>query len=259
MPASVAVRPPNRPSSGAQVIRRIFGTNAKIVRRSPIPRQYRHVINWGNTSPIQAAGTPLYYNRPEKIAAATNKLQAFQVLKEGEVSIPEYKTRLESVPTKEIWLARTMLSASSGRGIEVLRPGATIPHAPLYVQYVRKLREFRIHVVRGQAVFIQEKLRRNDNEQTADQQLIRNYDNGWVFAVSSVSLTDPALQGIIAEAVKAVQVLGLDFGAVDCILRKSDNHPIILEVNTAPGLSSPSLIEAYRTSFTRMVNGHNGQ
>lgn len=247
MPASIAIRPPDRYSFGAINLRNFLGNVARVVRRSPIPRQYTHVINWGNSAPITTRGT--IFNQPEKISDATNKQRAFWTMGAAQVTIPEWQTTPPTVREGEIWLARTVLNGSGGEGIVVLRAGDTVPRAPLYVRYVRKLREFRVHVVRGEAIFVQEKLRRNGAEQTRDQQLLRNYNNGWVFAVSTVSLESPEIQPLIAEAIKAVVALGLDFGAVDCLLERSTNKPYVLEVNTAPGLDSPSLLTAYSQSF----------
>jgi hypothetical protein len=119
----------------------------------------------------------------------------------------------------------------------------------LYVKYIPKLREFRAHVAFGHVIFLQEKKRKTENEQTDDQKLIRNHDNGWVFCINDIQLTDAERTSINAEAVKATTALGLDFGAVDLILGKKDNLPYILEVNTAPGLESPGLIEAYKNAF----------
>lgn len=247
MPAKIAIRPPDRYSFGAHNLRNFLGDAARLVRRVPVPRQYTHVINWGNSAPITTSGVVL--NDPHKISLATNKKEAFIEMREDHISIPEWRDNLTEVAAGDIWLARTVLSGSGGEGIVVLRHGDTIPRAPLYVKYIRKLREFRVHVVRGQAIFVQEKLRRNGAEQTRDQALLRNYDNGWVFAVSTISLESPEIQSLLGEAVRAVGALGLDFGAVDCVLEKRTNRPYVLEINTAPGIDSPSLATAYATTF----------
>lgn len=254
MPATIAVRPPARPSNGARILRQSLGDVAKIVRNPRIPPQYTHIINWGNSVGVSHLDRARLFNPPSAVSRASNKLIAFETLQREGVTVPEFSTTAPDLSGSSIWLARTMLNASQGRGIEVLRQASDIPRAPLYVKYVRKLREFRVHVVGGQAVFIQEKLRRYDTQQTPDQRLIRNYDNGWVFAIQGISVNDQTLAPLIEEAKRAVVALGLDFGAVDCLIEKRTNHPYILEVNTAPGLSSPSLISAYTEAFKRMCN-----
>ena len=228
-------------------MRHMFGDNARLVRKDVVPRQYRHVINWGNSAPL-AAGNYQLYNNPDKISRATNKLTAFRDMAAQGVSVPECVAEL-SDDRQGIWLARTVLAGSGGDGIVVIRPGDEVPVAPLYVKYIKKEKEFRLHVVRDEVIFVQQKKRRNGVEQTADEKLIRNHDNGWVFAIEDVVAPDDLQE----QAVMAVAALGLDFGAVDCVIGKDDNRPYILEVNTAPGIESPSLTNAYATAFTRML------
>lgn len=255
--ARIAIRPPYRPSNGAQAVREALGSNARIVRRDPLPRQYRSLINWGNAQPLHTNVRVL--NKPGAISKAVNKLIAFETMKAGDVSIPVFTTDAPEVQPKQVWLARTKLGGSGGEGIEVVRHGQEVPRAPLYVKYVPKKREFRVHVVSGKAVFLQEKKKKLDVEMDANQRLIRNYDNGWVFTIGGASTDDPLLTPLMEEAVKAVAVLGLDFGAVDCILEKATNKPMILEVNCAPGLESPTLIEAYKQAFTEVLINGQGQ
>jgi D-alanine-D-alanine ligase-like ATP-grasp enzyme len=50
--------------------------------------------------------------------------------------------------------------------------------------------------------------------------------------------------------------LALDFGAFDVILEKYTNHLIVLEVNTAPGLS-PKTLELYRNGLQNLVMKRN--
>lgn len=248
---NILIRPPTRPSNGAQTIRQALGSVARLSRRDPVPRQYNRIINWGNSAPIRSVRTDVkVLNKPEAVANASNKLAAFRKMSEAEVSIPEISTTVPSITDGDIWFARTSLTGSAGHGIVVLRSGDNIPAAPLYVRYVRKTAEFRIHVANGQAIFVQQKRRKGGVEQSADQKLIRNHDNGWVFCPVDLNEVQQEWKD---EAVKATLSLGLDFGAVDCIVGRSDNKLYILELNTAPGLESPGLIAAYTEAFREMT------
>lgn len=247
--ARVLVRPPERPSSGAQTINEKLGQLSRLSRKSPVPKQYRIVINWGNSSSLSIDNGVKVLNAPTAIGMASNKLVAFRRLKDSGVRVPEFTTE----PPKHsdaIYLARTTVRGSGGEGIIVVRPGEAFPPAPLYVKYVQKTLEYRVHVAGGRAIFGQLKKRKSDYDQDKDQKLIRNYDNGWVFCPVPA---EEIAQVIKDEAVKAVAAMNLDFGAVDLVISKKDNLPYILEINTAPGLESPGLISAYEVYFRSQV------
>lgn len=252
--ANIAIRPPeNRISMGAVELRRALGRHCRIVRRSPIPRQYNFVINWGNSNDILFRRPDTYvFNQPNSVADSVNKIRAFQLMGEGGVRVPEFRTSPPSEVNEEssIWLARHNVHGSGGTGITVVRGGERFPVAPLYVKYVRKTAEYRVHVAFGCAFFCQFKLRRREEEQTKDQKLIRNHDNGWVFAPRDI---EELPDGVSEQAKAAIAALGLHFGAVDVVMGKKDELPYVLEVNTAPGISSPSLKEAYKTVFSNVT------
>lgn len=237
----ILIRPPARYSEGALTLRRALGDNARLSRRETPLRRYTHVINWGNSQPVATYTHQRLYNKPLAVARAVDKLRCFNTLKEGNVNVPAYSTNYADV-SGDIVLARHLLSASGGAGITVLRRGDEAVEAPLYVQYIPKVKEYRVHVMNGEAIFVQQKRRRSNNEQSRDDRLIRNYDNGWVFTLTEEGTVPPH---ITEESVHAVQALGLDFGAVDIIEGRDDGKPYVLEVNCAPGLSSPTLIDAY--------------
>ena len=250
--ARVLVRPPTRLSHGATVIRNVLAEYGKLSRRDPIPKQYRHVINWGNPIDFTRAEGVNVYNPPNAVRNAIDKIVALQMLKEAGVPTPEFSTAPPVERGKNaIWLARSTVSGSSGAGITIVREGDAFPAVPLYVKYIRKLEEIRVHVFQDRAILCQYKKRVADQEQTADQKLIRNYKNGWVFCPRDVETLS---NDITTAAINAVKVLGLDFGAVDMVIGKTDNLPYVLEVNTAPGLDSPSSIKAWGDAFKEKLN-----
>ena len=249
--ARVAIRPPVRASNGAVTIKNSFDGQARVVRAVPLPLQYRTVINWGNAAELRGLNPQLYVlNKPAAVQQASNKLLAFRKFAENNVRCPSFQTEKPVLKKGVMYLARQKLCGSSGDGIKILRNGDEVVDAPLYVKYIPKLVEYRVHVAGDRVIFAQQKKRKADGEQTEDQKLIRNYDNGWVFCPVNVAELN---EDVNASARAAVAGLGLDFGAVDLIIGRDDGLAYILEVNTAPGLSSPGLIQAYRDRFKEMI------
>jgi biotin carboxylase len=260
--AHVLIRPPqSRASNGAQTLNRELGNVSRLSRINPVPRQYRTLINWGNTEPVAERVGLRVLNKPAAIARAVNKITCLQTLQAAGVRVPEFST-VAPERDRAIWLARTNVRGSGGDGIIVVRRDDALPAAPLYVKYIKKTEEYRVHVIKHgttETYFIQQKKRKVTDvevEQTKDQKLIRNHDNGWVFCPLLITEDNPQreLRGpLMATALQAVNALGLDFAAVDLIIGRDDDLPYILELNTAPGIESPTLTEAYREAFTRLV------
>ena len=219
------------------------------------------ILNWGSSiipnwwGGLQNAVTQVI-NQPAAVEAASNKLSAFQKMKEAEVSIPEFTTSREValgwVNEGKIVVARKLLRGSEGRGIVIIEKEAgvdrvdTIEHAPLYVQYVKKAAEYRIHVFDGRVIDIQEKKTRQGAEDVNYR--IQSYNNGFIFARDNVN---PPAQ-VLEEAKKAVASLGLTFGACDLAYNRHYDRAYTLEVNTSPGLSG-STIESYKNAILRFM------
>lgn len=62
-------------------------------------------------------------------------------------------------------------------------------------------------------------------------------NNNWVFARI---LDNPVPDEVLSVAVDAVDILNLDFGAVDVVYSVKKNKACVLEVNTAPGIDNTS-------------------
>lgn len=243
----------SRISDGARALRTALGNSARLSHRDRAKNRFRWIINWGSTTPMEARGRVL--NAPTQIAIASDKVLALVQMREAGVPVPQFVLRAsgEDKPTRsrgQLWLGRHKLRASGGRGIEVLRTQEEIDacKAPLLVRYIKKSVELRIHVVMGEAIFLQFKRRDSTAQQEADDRLIRNHDNGWVFCPRGLH---EAPVGSVDAAIAAVRALGLDFGAVDIVIDRDNGKPYVLEVNTAPGLQSPTLLGAYSFAFRR--------
>lgn len=192
----------------------------------------RVVINWG-----RGIEHVRVLNKPEAVGAAINKLVAFQKMEQQGVSIPAFTTDIRKAET---WLeegkvvCRRTITGHEGDGISI-HSQEPLPQVPLYVKYIPKKKEFRVHVCNGKVFDIQQKVLRAGTPNPSFA--VRNTANGFVFQRNGIVVPDSVKQ----EAVKAVEALLLDFGAVDVIWNESRDKSYVLEVNTAPGLEGSSI------------------
>lgn len=241
----------NQGSKSAKALADALGI--KRLKREGKPIKVDCLLNWG----VSAANfqRQIDYqgilNIPGAVSVATNKLRSFKAL-DGHVSIPDFT---EDPVEASKWLAegvtvvaRTKLTGHSGEGIVIVEKGQELPHAPLYVKYVPKTDEYRLHVFRDKVFFVQQKKRNKDITDDKVDWKVRNHGNGFIYAHKDVDVNN------IAKicAIMAIKTLGLDFGAVDIIYNKKQDRFYVLEVNTACGLEGTTL-EKYVEVFKEFV------
>lgn len=240
-----------------------YSGSAKALAKAMNIRRIRHtgvkpvstdiVINWGAGRVKRLINCFGYLNKPEAVRIAANKLHTFKVL-DGHCPIPEF-TPLKDEAVK--WLAdgsivveRHTLTGHSGEGIRLVHKDdenhALSDDAKLYVKYIPKKHEFRLHVFHDKVFFIQRKARNLDVKDEDVNWQVRNHGNGFIYAHENVDVPDVAKQA----AIMAVKLLGLDFGAVDMIYNERKNTYFTLEINTACGLQGETL-NKYVEIFTK--------
>jgi len=168
--------------------------------------------------------------------------------------------------------------------IDILNNG--IKKKGYFQNYIDVKEEFRLHVVNGEVIYAQRKVpRSNMKEAHVEDQMdkikrmaekkgakiddatlkfameyqgskiaspdliIKSNTRGYKFSSIKLANVDKALA---SEAVKAVEALGLQFGAVDCV-KDADGKPWIIEVNTGPGLEGTAF-KNYVAAFTKAIN-----
>jgi len=215
------------------------------------PRQSDVNIFWGKCDDA-------WWSNPEQETAkniARNKLKTFKAFKEHGISHPEWTTDWETAfswwENNELIVGRTILTGHSGEGIilfkledEQFDDGLS---CKLYVKYIKKEHEYRVHVFNGKVIDIQQKKRKVGFENRNNQ--IRNHKNGWVYCRENI--TKP--EGMEELAVQACSCIGLTYGAVDIIYNKKQNKCYVLEINTAPGLINQTAL-LYATNFKEYLN-----
>jgi len=190
------------------------------------------VINWGNGK--GNIGNARQINKLQNVQLAGNKLRTLEALQAHRVPHPYFSTYKESFAPVDTLVCRTTLYGHSGQGIEVgLRD--EVCEAPLYVEYIDKVAEYRAIVVGGKVVDFKKKKRRNGYEREYGEH-IWNHSSGYIFARNDIVVP----LGCGQLGVDAVNALGLDFGAVD-IIEDREGNLYVLEVNTAFGIEGTTL------------------
>lgn len=155
---------------------------------------------------------------------------------------------------------------SGGEGITIFERGQLPAEGQTFDFFslvVTKIAEVRLHVFDGTIICEQVKY-----TPAGAGVLIRNYDNGARFSNKNIenhdAITADMANAARRTAINTARALGLNFGAVDIMFNRSGN-PVLLEFNSAPGLSQredqeddvqydqPSTYDAYLTAFRSLV------
>jgi hypothetical protein len=197
-------------------------------------RESLRVVRWGST---EGEDSEIVCNTANAVALAANKLESLRTMKEAGVNVPRFSTSPMDFGEGAIIFGRNC-SHRGGRDIRVLHEYHTEAiYSDFFTEYIPCETEFRLHIFGGELIAAQVKKYEGEGEE--DDVRIRNHANGYVFVPFVHSL--PHRRRIDAAAA-AIASLGLHFGAVDML---GDDSSTVLEVNTAPGLSSERTLEAY--------------
>lgn len=219
------------------------------------PRKYqgKAIINWGCSHIPWLEDDSYCFNKPMSVSLSSNKILAFNNMSVEGVKIVPYTTIREHAEqlfhdgndrTKVV--CRKIVSGSSGDGVVIAHNIDGLVDAPLYTLYVEKKWEYRVHVAFNKVIHVQQK-RRLSSEQLeirgifSRDKYIRNVANGYIFSTELHHHSDEfVLEDLYAQSLLAVKALGLDFGAVDLLVTKTEDVKV-LEVNSAPGLEGITL------------------
>lgn len=217
------------------------------------------IINWGRA---ENHAIVVNENQPDTVRQASNKLHFFRRMRDEHPElIPQFWENREDIPDDAFpVVCRTVLAGHSGDGIVIASVRDDLVPASLYVKYVKKSQEYRVHVGKkmqyvgggdhGEPVTaevisiiaVQRKARRHDHP--SPNWLVRNHANGFIYARTGFVTPETMLQAAKAS----LQAVGLDFGAVDIIWNEHQSRPYVLEINTAPGLEGQT-VEDYASFF----------
>lgn len=234
--------PYRQPSRSAKALAKELGGRRVDLRLPPQMGDNHVIINWGNVKEALAWGDTVL-NPARSLKFATNKKNFFLLMKEYDISIiPPFWLNKDIPESVYPIVCRTNLAGHSGDGIVIADNPSQLVDAPLYVQYIKKKDEYRVHCGKNrdgniESISIQRKARRIGFENPNWR--VRNHNNGFVFVRNEVY--PPS--SVIDAAHKALIATGLDFGAVDVIFNGDKEKAYVLEINTAPGLEGQTIID----------------
>lgn len=238
---------------------------------------HRYVINWGvGASPANFRQRQLTFsNSVEGVNNCRDKRKTLSALRNAEVPCIDfaynYSVERANDATDQqgpaAWLredkkivVRHTTTGHSGAGIEIVRlpegGRATIPHAPLYTRYFRKDAEYRVHVMSGAAIHIQQKRRRNGWEGEQEDHLVRTHANGYVFATQNLDCDTKNYRAeLVTLALRAATAVGANHAAVDILVRhkRTGVNMVVCEMNSAPACDAESTKNAYVQGFARAI------
>lgn len=250
------VLPYKQLSNGAKALSRAIGGKVLKLEGSGFkPRTSDTIINWGNTkNPYHGALAKQVMNQyvakilnlPDDVLRVSNKKNFFELMQESCPDvIPPFWTNKEAIPEDAYpVVCRTVLSGHSGEGIVIANTPDELVPCYLYVKYIFKKEEYRVHVGSKfgsdgsnttNIISVQQKKRRTECENPDWK--VRNHTNGFIYARNNVD--PPAC--VIDVARRSLAASGLDFGAVDVIYNSKKGKAYVLEINSAPGLEGTTV------------------
>lgn len=209
------------------------------------------VINWGASEVPRQVAVSKIINNPTAVSEAGNKLTFFKKAEQHKVrTVPWTESQMiarEWLEDGHTVVARKSLTGHSGRGILLVKEKEELPECSLYTQYVPKDSEFRVHIMSGEVIDIQRKIRDPDREPSDWK--IRSHSNGFMFVREGFEIPADAK----SQSLLAIHSSGLDFGAVDVIYNQKRKKAYILEINCAPGLEGQT-VGVYADAFKKLLS-----
>lgn len=245
-------------SKGAKALAEAIGT--KVIRTKGSKFKGDHskvIINWGSSNLPDEVNKCHVINKASALKKATNKRLFFEAV-EGKLQIPEFTVDRD---VAHGWLedggtvvVRTTLTGHSAEGLYIIESETDwknfdLSLAKLFVKYIPKKYEYRVHVVGDEVVDVQRKAASKEVPAHHLNWKVRNLNNGFIFMREGVE--DNLSPQVKDQAIKAVKLVGLDFGAVDIIFNVYHNMAYVLEVNAAPGLEG-STPASYKKGFEKL-------
>lgn len=193
------------------------------------PKKKCFNIAWG----FQGDARYSYLNNPKYVKANIDKLETNRKLEKAGCNIIKAYGRKEIVKAYQKGLVDTPIiargrSTQNGNDMFICLCKKQLARAvkdkyEMFKPYIKPKQEFRVHIFKGKPILIIRKAYNNPYS------IYRNDED-------EVIMKRGYSKRLIRMCTKALEISGLDFGAVD-VLEGEDNKLYILEINTAPALN----------------------
>ena len=215
---------------------RYLRSSNKLVRLNKPPK-----IRYGN-SEHNFGKKDTNMNHPENIRLCANSYQFSRWCKENNYLTPYYaKFSMNNIPEYPFLLRR--LHHMRGRDIILIEKEADITRISrenlanrYWVPFYLTTFELRVHIINEEVVKVFKKVKEGA---LADGEFIRTSSKNWHYSIRT-KLDDKYIKAQ-ELCINLMKDLGLFFGGIDIAWNNNNKQYIVWEVNTAPGLSSPTL------------------
>ena len=213
------------------------------------------IIRWGCSVSLDI-DREIEYNKRESIKLSSNKGKCRQFLYDNGIPVPKPidLSRVNSEEDLPFVVRPTFHQKGKDflifRNIsDILNDGYKISRleSPYGSRFYPKTTEYRVHVGHGKVLVVQQKLQ--TSERIGENW---SHENGYTFEVVPWK---QYRKEIVDLAVKTIEVLGLDFGAVDIMADPLDSSlpiAVVCEVNTSPKLEGYT-VKRYAKYFDWLI------
>lgn len=206
------------------------------------------MMRWGCSVPLKRNGL-VTYNEARSIDLASNKADTRISLNVAGIPVPRIVHPQQADVNWPVIVRPHYHRA--GQNFQVINSWEGFSYDDLYWYYFSeafpKTKEFRVHVAFGKALAVQEKPKPNDNNIAWNRAANAGNQDSWELQKwSEVS------DNVVRTSIQAVQAIGLDTGGVD-IMQAEDGTVAVLEINTAPSISTPYMRDRYARLFNQIA------
>lgn len=196
----------------------------KVASNSELLNRREVVVRWGHSG---GSEFPRVVNKAESIIKAADKPLALRLMAAAGVNVPTMYTSGAHLP-RETGVRYVIRPDSHAEGSDftLVNGGQAVPQGFHATRFISPTREYRYWFTPFSAITSRRVPRTSAGQSESDP-----CRSKWGYA----AIRTP-YQKQKEQAQKAIQALGLDFGAIDMLWSESDSKWWTLEVNSAPSL-----------------------